>query len=161
MINEGFFFHFSKRWHQCYFIFFFNQGLPDFLGGSDGKASTYNAGGLGRIPGLGRSSGERNGNPLQYSCLENPMDGAVWQSTVLRVAKNQTWLSDFTSHHFSPLQADSLPSEPPGKSFIFLIQDVISIKFCRSILIIFFHLSLISSKKGEIIFNNITWILKN
>ena len=46
----------------------------DFLGGSDGKASAYNVGDPGLIPWLGRSSGEGNGNPLQYSCLENPMD---------------------------------------------------------------------------------------
>ena len=46
--------------------------------GSDGKASAYNAGDPGSIPGLGRSSGEGNGNPLQYSCLENPMNGGVW-----------------------------------------------------------------------------------
>ena len=51
------------------------QGM-DFPGGSDGKASAYNAGDLGSIPGSGRSPGEGNGNPLQYSCLENPMDGA-------------------------------------------------------------------------------------
>ena len=49
-----------------------------FPGGSDGKASTYNVGELGLIPGLGRSSGEGNGHLLQYSCLENPMDGGVW-----------------------------------------------------------------------------------
>ena len=48
-----------------------------FPGGSDGKASAYNARDPGSIPGLGRSSGEGNGNPLQYSCLENPMDGGV------------------------------------------------------------------------------------
>ena len=48
-----------------------------FPGGSDGKASVYNAGDPGSIPGLGRSSGEENGNPLQYSCLENPMDREV------------------------------------------------------------------------------------
>ena len=46
----------------------------DFRGGSDGKVSTCNAGDPGSIPGLGRSSEEENGNPLQYSCLENPMD---------------------------------------------------------------------------------------
>ena len=46
----------------------------DFPGGSDGKASVYNAGDLGSSPGLGRSPGEGNGNPLQYWCLENPMD---------------------------------------------------------------------------------------
>ena len=50
----------------------------DFAGGSDGKASAYNAGDLGLIPGSGRSSGEGNDTPLQYSCLENPMDGGVW-----------------------------------------------------------------------------------
>ena len=46
----------------------------DFPGGSDGKASAYNAGDPGSIPGLGRSPGEGNGNPLQYSCLENPVE---------------------------------------------------------------------------------------
>ena len=50
----------------------------DFPCGSDGKASAYNAGNPGSIPGSGRSSGEGNGNPLQYSCLENPMDGGAW-----------------------------------------------------------------------------------
>ena len=47
-------------------------------GGSDGKESAYNAGDLGSIPGLRRSSGEGNGTPLQYPCLENPMDGRLW-----------------------------------------------------------------------------------
>ena len=50
----------------------------DFPGGSDGKASVYNAGDLGSIPGLGRFPGEGNGNPLQYSRLENPRDGGAW-----------------------------------------------------------------------------------
>ena len=53
----------------------------DFPGGSDGKGSAYNAynaGDPGSIPGSGRSPGERNGNPFQYSCLENPMDGGTW-----------------------------------------------------------------------------------
>ena len=49
-----------------------------FLGGSDGKVSACNAGDPGLIPGLGRSPGEGNGNPLQYSCLENPMDRGAW-----------------------------------------------------------------------------------
>ena len=50
----------------------------DFPGGSDGKASVYNARDLGSSPGLGRSPGEGNGNPLQYYCLENPMDRGAW-----------------------------------------------------------------------------------
>ena len=50
----------------------------EFPGGSDGKVSAYNVGDLGLIPGSGRSSGEGNGNPLQYSRLENPMDRRAW-----------------------------------------------------------------------------------
>ena len=50
----------------------------NFPGGSDGRASAYNEGDPGSIPGLGRSPGEVNSNPLQYSCMENPMDGGVW-----------------------------------------------------------------------------------
>ena len=49
-----------------------------FPGGSDGKASVYNAGDPGSIPESGRPSGEGNGTPLQYYCLENPMDGGAW-----------------------------------------------------------------------------------
>ena len=67
-----------------------------FPGGSDGKVSAYNAGDPGSIPGSGRSPGEGNGNPLQYSCLENPMDRGAWLATVHGVAKSQTRLSDFT-----------------------------------------------------------------
>ena len=64
--------------------------------GSDGKASAYNAGDPSLVPGLGRSPGEGNGNPLQYSCLENPTDGGTWQATVHGVAKSCIQLSDFT-----------------------------------------------------------------
>jgi len=52
--------------------------MNGFPGGSDGKASASNAGYPGLIPGLGRSPGERNGNRLQYPCLENPMDRGAW-----------------------------------------------------------------------------------
>ena len=57
--------------HDCF-------TLRDFAGDSDRKASAYNAGDPGSIPGSGRSPGEGNGNPLQYCCLENPMDGGAW-----------------------------------------------------------------------------------
>ena len=53
-------------------------------------------GDLGSIPGLGRSPGEGNGNPLQYSCLENPVDGGAWWATVHEVTKSWNGLSDFT-----------------------------------------------------------------
>ena len=60
------------------------------------KASACSAGDLGSIPGSGRSPGEGNGNPLQHSCLENPMDGGAWWATVHRVVKSRTQLSDST-----------------------------------------------------------------
>ena len=69
------------------------QPTPVFLGfpgGSEVKESAHNAGDLGSIPGSGRSPGEGNSNPLQYSCLENPMDEGAWWATVHRVAKSQT-----------------------------------------------------------------------
>ena len=64
--------------------------IKDFPGGSDGKASACNVGDLGSIPGLGRSLGEGNGNPLQYSHLENPMDGGAWWATVHSITKGRT-----------------------------------------------------------------------
>ena len=64
-----------------------SQGVP---GGSDGKASARDVVDLGSISGSGTSPGEGNGNPVQYSCLENSMDGETWWATVHRVAKSQT-----------------------------------------------------------------------
>ena len=64
--------------------------MRGFPGVSDGKESACNAGDLGLIPGLGRSRGEGNGNPLQYSCLENPMDGGAWWATVHGVTESDT-----------------------------------------------------------------------
>ena len=64
--------------------------LRNFPGGSDGKISACSAGNTGSIPGLGRSPGEGNGNPLQFSCLEIPMDRGTWQATVHRIAELDT-----------------------------------------------------------------------
>ena len=58
--------------------------------GSEGKEFATSAGDLGSIPGSGRSPGEGNSKPLQYSCLENPMDGKAWWATVHGIAKSQT-----------------------------------------------------------------------
>ena len=69
----------------------FYLGFPDgFPGDSGGKESACNAGDLGLIPGSGRFPGEGNGNPLQYFCLENPMDGGAWWATVHGVTKSRT-----------------------------------------------------------------------
>ena len=70
-----------------------SRGFP---GGSEVKASACNEGDLDSIPGSGRSPGEGNGSPLQYSCLENPMDRGAGRATVHRVAKSRTRLSNFT-----------------------------------------------------------------
>ena len=67
--------------------YFRSAGFP---GGSDSKESSCDAGDPGLIPGLGRSPGGGHGNPLQYSCLENPMDRGPWRATVHGVAKSQT-----------------------------------------------------------------------
>ena len=131
---------FMKSKPKLSFFFFYNfflcgplfkSLLSFFTGGSDGKASAYSAGNLGSIPGLGRSPGEGNGNPLQYSCLKNPMDGGAWRATVHGVTKSWTWLSDFTifgqeaceilvQPGIKPtplaLKGEVLTTRPPGKS---------------------------------------------
>ena len=82
-----------------YYGFFFFWRAPRYVrgspGGSHGKEAVCNAGDWGLIPESGRSPGEGNGNPLQYSCLENPMDRGAWRATVHGVAKSQTRLSDW------------------------------------------------------------------
>ena len=79
----------------CYqFTGHFSWVSSDDLGGLDGKESACNAEDPGLILGSGRSPGEGNGNPLQYSCLENPMDGGDCWAAVHGVTKSQTSLSD-------------------------------------------------------------------
>ena len=71
-----------------------------------GKESTCNAGGLGFIPGLRRSLGEENGNPLQYSCLENFTARGAWWDTARGVAKSRMWLSCYTVHDHLCMESD-------------------------------------------------------
>ena len=72
--------------------------------------SACNTGDLDLIPGSGISPGEGKGNPLQYSCLENPIDGGVWWAIVHGVAKSQTRLRDFTfTFHFHALEGNGNP----------------------------------------------------
>ena len=81
--------HTKKQKHNAPFQFISCSGFP---GGSAVKNLLANAGDMGLIPGSGRSPGEGNGNPLQYSCLGNPMDRGAWQVTVRGVAKSQARL---------------------------------------------------------------------
>ena len=76
--------------------------VPSFRRGSNNKESACNVGGLGLIPWWGRSPGEENDYPLQYSCWENPMDRGAWRAAVPGAAKSRTQPSDF---HF---QSDSI-----------------------------------------------------
>ena len=72
-------------------------GLPRWL---SGKESSCNEGNVGSVPRSGRSPGGGNDNPLQYSCLETPMDGGAWQATVPGVAKSQTQMYDRHTHMY-------------------------------------------------------------
>ena len=74
------------------------DGLPQWLSGKESACNAGDTGDMGSILGLGRSPGGGHGNPLQYSCLENPMDRGVWQPTVYRVAKSQTQLKRLSAH---------------------------------------------------------------
>ena len=79
----------------------YNVHIIGFPGGSVGKESPCNAraaANMGSIPDLGKSPGEGHGNPIQYSCLENPMNRGAWQATVHRVAKSWTWLKWLSTH---------------------------------------------------------------
>jgi len=75
-------------------LLFLSVWYMGFPGGLGGKESTCNAGDLGSTPGLRRSPGGGHGNPLQYSCLENPTDRGAWRTTVHGVTKSCTWLRD-------------------------------------------------------------------
>ena len=94
--------------------------------------SARSAGDLGSIPGLGISPGEGNGNPLQYSCLENSMDGVAWWATIHGVAKSQTQLSDFTLT-FSSLWVTHLA----GMGFDFIMIVVPLLPSCYSFFFVF------------------------
>ena len=87
------------------FFFYFRDTFEhlEYRGGSDGKESACNAGDLSSIPGLGRSPGEGDGNPLPYSCLENPMDRGAWRATAHRVPKSQTMTKRLTFSQFEHL----------------------------------------------------------
>ena len=80
-------------------LFLVSSKMQGFPGGSDSKESAYNVGDLGSIPGLGRSPGEGNGNPLQFSGLENPLDRGAWRATVRGVRVGHDWTT-LTLLHF-------------------------------------------------------------
>ena len=97
------------------------EALP---GGSEVKAFACNAGDLGSIPGSGRSPGEGSGNPLQYACLENPMEREAWWATVHGVTKSQTRLSDFTHSHMYVINTYTYAHTQPHRELINSIRYV-------------------------------------
>ena len=88
-----------KTLNIIYWYVYNNFGLARWL---SGKESACNAGDPGSVSGLGRSSGEGNGNPVQYSCQKNSMDRGAWWVTVHRVTKSRTWLRQFSTHTHTP-----------------------------------------------------------
>ena len=82
------------------------SGFSGFPGGSDGKASVYSVGDLGSIPGSGRFPGEGNGNPLQYSCLENPMDGVAWCRLLHPWGRKELDMTEQLHFHFTRISTN-------------------------------------------------------
>ena len=85
-----------KLLDRTYFLKLYGNvwGFPDNSVSKESACNVGEAGDVGLIPGSGRSPGGGHGNPLQYSCLENPMDRGSWQATVHGVTNSQIWLSD-------------------------------------------------------------------
>ena len=98
----------------------------DFPGGSDDKVSAYNK--AGSIPGSGRSPGDGNGDPLQFPCLENPMDRRAWWAAVHGVAKSWIQLNDFTFTFFG-FSEDFARLEVVKILYYVFSQKLCSIKF--------------------------------
>ena len=106
------------------------------------KASACSAGDLGSIPGLGRSPGEGNGNPLQYSCLENPMDRGAWQATVHGVTVGHDWVTSlsftyaeryFMSKHFHPTVHSTLTTLLFIIEYIYRYVCMLSLQSCPTL----------------------------
>ena len=106
----------SPSWTLLLLPFVMISAPQVFPGGSEVKASACNVRDLGSIPGSGSSPGEGNGNPLQYSCLENPMDRGAWWATDHGVVKSRAWLSDLTYYCFpGALGVKNLPTSAGEK----------------------------------------------
>ena len=108
----------------------YRMGLPRWLSGKESACNAGDPGDMGSIPGSGRSPGGGNGNPLQYSCLENPMDRGAWRATVHEVAKSQTKLKQLSTHarmHAKSILScltlcDPMDCSPPGFSVPGILQ---------------------------------------
>ena len=101
----------SPCWDRSFWIIYWQLlGLPWLLSGKESTCNAGAAGDLGLIPGMGRSLGRGHGNPLQYSCLKNPMDRGAWWATVQRVPKSWRWWSGW-AHTWQTLT----PVMRPGK----------------------------------------------
>ena len=105
---------------------FFVQFFWVFSGDSELKASACNEGDLGLIPGSGRSPGERNGNPLQYSCLENPMDEGAWWATVHGGTVRHNWATSLLLRSITMNKASG-GDGIPGELFQILEDDAVRV----------------------------------
>ena len=109
-----------------------SKKLSGFPAGSDRKESACNAGDMGSILWLGRSPGGGHGNPLQYSCLENPMDRGAWWATVHGVTRRWTWINQLgKANSFQPGEGDKLVNSISAK------EEALRIKRIRERLVVF------------------------
>ena len=108
------------------------SGPSRWLSGTESACQSRGTRDTASIPGWGRSPGEGNGSPLQYSRLENPMDRGAWRATVQRVAKNQTRLKRLSTHAWTWLPCDMWdlprpgikPMSPTGSSGFFITEPL-------------------------------------
>ena len=120
-----------------------------FSAGSVGKEYSYNSGDWGSILWLGRSPGEENGNPLQYSCLEDSMDRGAWRAIIHRVIKSQTWLKWLGMHTLllTSLFSSFFPP-PPVSSYSYLSLSSFLLPLSSSPLSLSFPLSVFPLEWG-------------
>ena len=111
--------------HCCYCFLEVTLGLLGFPGSSVSKESACSAGDLGLIPGLGRFPGEGNGNPLQYSCLENPMDREAWQVTAHGAQESD--MTQQLNHHMGVIYVD--PQLRLTVDIVFILVQ--TVKHCK------------------------------
>ena len=140
-------------WHQLEGV-----GCPGGMPGKELPANTGDVRDVGLIPGSGRSSAGGHGNPLQYSCLENPTDRGAWWATVHGVTKSQTWLKRLSTHKQQvwPHVPERYPFNVVGQ--LFSLDK--SSQRCQTIKMKHFHMKLVLLKQSRIAFLLVLVLLK-
>ena len=136
-------------WYSKYLLTTHYRGFPQWLSGKDSACNAGAAGDTGSILGSGRSPEEGHGNPLQYSCLENPMDRGAWRATVHGVTQSQTRLKRLSTHARTHYRAWSIRtgtvSTDTMRVILFHLGDLpVHTLYCISIGWSFYQASLVA-----------------